>query len=137
MASWVLTSLCLLGIGILGYLLDWFQIRKVTKPLLARNQLTPTEFGNQFFGESSRKADIAAEVLQILARETPLDTRRLRRDDDLYQLKAFEFESLSSAVFWHELEKRFGLHIQDSSFKDLHTISQIVSYIETHTAETK
>jgi hypothetical protein len=83
-------KLALLGGGVAviggGVLLhEWSNRRRARRLLATRNALDPEAFRRAYFGESDRRALLAAQVREILAEHVPYSLDGLSPDDAFVQ----------------------------------------------------
>lgn len=96
------------------YLFIRHKKNKVSQQLASRPQLTPQEFGAIYFSENKLKKILAVEVREILSHHIPVSVDGLSPQDKFQeQLMMDTFDSLSSAQFIIELEKKYGISIRD------------------------
>jgi len=130
MLEWIIPIVGLVLLCFIGWFLDKLQIRKIAKLLVSRESLSSEEFGVRFFPESPSRAAIGTTVHRLLATETPLDVSRLSADDDLARMRVFAFDSQSDVAFLLKLEGTFKVKFKQEDTGHLHSIRDIVLYIE-------
>ena len=129
-------KLALLGGGVIviggGVLLhEWTNRRRAKRLLATRPVLDPTAFGRAYFGQSGRRATLAAQVREILAEHVPYKLDGLGPDDAFVRdLRMDELDSMSTVELVLSLEKRFGIDIPDEDAQGILTFRELVDYLE-------
>jgi acyl carrier protein len=126
-----------LGVGVLISvaltLQLWSQKRVARARLGRRPQLTPAEFGERYFSDSTRKGQMATTVRRILANHLDLPLDGILPEDGLVQdLRMDDFDSMSTVEFILEIEQVFGVEIPDGAAKDFRSLRDIVEYLDAH-----
>jgi len=118
------------------FLHGWINRRRATRQLRARPELDPTGFGRTYFGESERRARLAAQVRRVLAKHVPYGLEGLGPNDAFVQdLRMDELDSVSTVEFVVALEERFGITISDKDARSILTVRQLVDYLDARVPE--
>jgi acyl carrier protein len=134
-------KLGLLGGGVIviggGVLLhEWSNKRRAKRLLATRRALNSTAFGRTYFGESDRRASVAAEVREVLAEHVPYSLEGLAPDDAFVRdLRMDELDSMSTVELVLGLEQRFGIKIPDAEAQRILTFRELVDYLEQRVPE--
>ncbi|CUS34124.1 hypothetical protein COMA1_11527 [Candidatus Nitrospira nitrosa] len=112
---------------------------KLSRYFLSRPQLTHKEFGQAYFGESKSREILATKVRKILAQYIPVSIDGLSPEDKFQQhLMMDTFDSLSSAEFIVQLEKKFNISLRDDeALKPDLTFRQLVDHLALRLSEAK
>lgn len=134
--NWWETAAFVGSVAALGALGFHLHSRKITKQVSAvlctREQLTPDQFGECYFGEIPRRAALAKDVREMLASKLPYSLGGLTADDKIQEtLRLDAFDSLASAELVMELEDRFRIELRnDEAFQKDMTIRDLVEYLD-------
>jgi acyl carrier protein len=113
------------------WLHDWWNRRLAEKRLATRPQLTPGRFGQTYFGEQEARARLAGEVREILSHHVPYSLDGLQPADQfIAHLRMDELDSMATVEVVLELEKRYAIEIPDSDAEALHTVGELVDYLD-------
>ena len=124
----------LIGGGLLLH--EWSNRRRARRLLATRPALDPAGFGRAYFGESDRRALLAAEVRKVLAEHVPYGLEGLGPDDAFVRdLRMDELDSMSTAELVVGLEQRFGITIPDVDAQSILCFRQLVDYLEERVPE--
>jgi len=105
--------------------------RRVGRRLADRPQRDAREFGLAYFGESERRSRLAARVVEILQEKVKVPLDGVHPDDRLMEdLALDELDSPGSEELLMGLEKEFGIRIPDADAQALHTLRDIVEYLD-------
>ena len=77
------STVVLVGGGV--FLREWTNRRRARRLLATRPALDPAGFGRAYFGESDRRALLAAQVREVLAKHVPFSLEGLGPDDAFIQ----------------------------------------------------
>lgn len=130
-------KLVLLGGGVVviggGVLLhEWSNRRRAKRLLATRPALDPVAFGRTYFGESARRAWLAAQLREVLAEHVPYSLGGLGPNDAFVQdLRMDELDSMSTVELVVSFEQRFGIEIPDGDAQIILTFRQLMDYLET------
>ena len=130
-------KLALLGGGVIviggGVLLhEWSNRRRAKRLLGERPALDPAACGRTYFGESDRRAWLAAQLREVVAEHVSYRLDGLCPDDAFVQdLRMDELDSMSTVELVIGLEQRFGIEIPDADAQGILTFRQLVDYLET------
>ncbi len=125
----LVAALVVAGGGV--FLHDRLNRRKAVRLLASRPQLGGADFGRSYFGESPRRAALAAELRDILEHHVPFKLDGLSPDDALVRdLRMDELDSLSTVEFLLAVEARYGTKVPDSVAETLRTLRDLVDYLE-------
>jgi len=106
--------------------------RRAERLLQRRPALDPARFGQVYFGEA-RRAQLAAEVREILAEHVPYSLAGLAPDDAFVQdLRMDALDSMSTVEFALGVEEHFGIKIPDADAERILTFRQLLDYLDTH-----
>ena len=134
-------ELALLGGGVVvvggGVLLhEWSNRRRAERLLATRPPLDPGAFGQKHFGQSARRAMLAAQVREVLAGHVPYGLDGLGPDDAFVRdLRMDELDSMSTVELLLGLERRFGIDIPDEDAQKILTFRELVDYLESRVPE--
>jgi acyl carrier protein len=79
------------------------------------------------------RAEIAAQLRQILSRHIDVDLSRLSPDDKLVQdIRMDSLDSMSAVEFIVEVEQHFGSSIPDNTAERMQTLRDVVDYVAAH-----
>jgi acyl carrier protein len=107
--------------------------RRAERLLDGRPPLDPEAFGRAHFGESPRRAMLAAQVREVLAEHVPYALDGLAPDDAFVQdLRMDALDSLSTVEFALGLEERLGVKIADADAERIGTFRQLLDYLDQH-----
>ena len=119
------------------FLHDLLNRRRALRLLSSRPQLAPHEFGRSYFGESTKRAALAAELREILRHHVPFALDGLTPDDDLVRdLRMDALDSMAAVELLLEVEARLGIEVPDSVAENLRTLRDLVDYLEPRVAST-
>jgi acyl carrier protein len=123
------SGVALIGGGVLLH--EWTNRRRARRLLATRPALDPAGFGRTYFGESDRRALLAAQVREVLAEHVPYSLEGLGPDDAFVQdLRMDELDSMSTVELVLSLEQRFGIKIPDDDAQGILSFRQLVDYLE-------
>jgi len=138
MTNWqVAVVVLLVAIGAIGFEFNRRRWKRMVQTKLdSRPQLASDEFGETYFGETARRASIAKDLREILARHLPVSLDGLQPDDKFQEtLKMDVFDSLSTVEVVMEIEQRFEIALgNDEEVKPDITFRQLVDFVEARTA---
>lgn len=123
------------ALGALGFHFHARRIKKqVSAVLSTRSQLTSSQYGEKYFGETPTRSAIARDLREMLASKLPYPLAGLGPDDKIQEtLRMDSFDSLSSAELIMELEARFGIDLHNApAIQNDMTIRDLVDYVEYH-----
>jgi acyl carrier protein len=124
----------LIGGGVLLH--EWSNRRRARRLLATRPALDAAGFGRAYFGESDRRALLAAEVRKVLAEHVPYSLEGLGPDDAFVgDLRMDELDSMSTVELVVGLEQRFGITIPDEDAQGILSFRQLVDYLEKRVPE--
>jgi acyl carrier protein len=107
--------------------------RRAQRLLQGRPPLDPQAFGRAHFGESPRRAMLAAQVREVLAEHVPYALDGLGPDDAFVQdLRMDALDSMSTVEFTLGLEARLGVKIADADAERIRTFRQLLDYLDEH-----
>jgi len=107
--------------------------RGAERLLQGRPALDPAGFGQAYFGDSARRAQLAAEVREILAEQVPYSLAGLGSDDAFVQdLRMDALDSMSTVEFALGVEEHFGIKIPDADAERILTFRQLLDYLDGH-----
>ncbi len=107
--------------------------RRAQRLLQGRPPLDPEAFGRAHFGESPRRAMLAAQVREVLAEHVPYALEGLGPDDAFVQdLRMDALDSMSTVEFALGLEERLGVKIPDADAERILTFRQLLDYLDQH-----
>jgi acyl carrier protein len=110
---------------------DRWHRRIAQRRLAGRPELTPDEFGLEYFGARNSRAKVAAQVREILSHHVPYELEGLHpRDRFIEDMRMDELDSMSTVEVVVELEKHFGIEIPDSDAESLRTVGELVDYLD-------
>jgi len=119
----------LIGGGVVLH--EWSNRRLARRLLASRPALDPTAFGRAYFGESERRALLAAQVREVLAEHVPYSLEGLGPDDTFVEdLRMDELDSMSTLDLVLGLEQRFGIKIPDDDAQSILSFRGLVDYLE-------
>lgn len=117
------------GAGVLLY--ERHNRRRAQRLLQGRPALDAAGFGQAYFGESPRRAMLAARVREVLAEHVPYALEGLGPDDAFVQdLRMDALDSMSTVEFALGLEERFGIKIPDTDAERILTFRQLLDYLD-------
>jgi acyl carrier protein len=118
----------LIGGGVLLH--EWSNRRRAKRLLATRPALDAAGFGRAYFGESDRRALLAAELRKVLAEHVPYSLEGLGPDDAFVgDLRMDELDSMSTVELVVGLEQRFGITIPDEDAQGILSFRQLVDYL--------
>jgi hypothetical protein len=80
-------AIFVVGVGVIGFELNGRRLKRVVQNTLSsRPQLTSEEFGKAFFGETVKRASIAKELREIVAKQLPLSIDGLQPEDKFQEI---------------------------------------------------
>lgn len=127
-------AVIVIGGGVLLH--EWSNRRRASRLLGMRPALDPAAFGRAYFGESKRRAFLAAQIREVLAKHVPYGLEGLGPDDAFVQdLRMDELDSMSTVELVLSLEQRFRIKIPDVDAQGILTFRQLVDYLEKHVPE--
>ncbi len=105
--------------------------RRALALLAGRPQLDSSAFGQRYFGQTDRRAALAAQTRELLAKHVPFKLDGLAPGDAFVaDLRMDELDSLSTVEFLVDIEKQLGLKIPDADAQQIFTFGQLVEYLE-------
>jgi acyl carrier protein len=127
------------GVVVIGggvFLHEWSNRRRAKRLLATRPALDLAAFGRAYFGESARRALLAAQVRKVLAGHVPYGLEGLGPDDTFVRdLRMDELDSMSLVELVVDLEKRFAITIPDEDAQGIVSFRQLVDYLEKRVPE--
>lgn len=127
---WILTVAGILCLGLIQWLWDYLDIKRVQKQLSSRERVVYDDFGNHFFFPSATRVAIANQIHGLLAEETSVDISLLSADDDLAALRVFASDSGDADMFVIKIQKTFGITFEDDELERLRSLRDIVLLVE-------
>ena len=96
-----------------------------------REPLTTNEFYNKYYKQKEIPFHVVNGVKHILETELDADLSRLKNKDDFAQNLSFfwDFDSLADVAIVVSLEKYFSIKIEDSEAENMHTIDDIIYFV--------
>ena len=77
--------------------------------------------------------DTFEHISKLLAEQLDIDVEKITMDSDI--LEDFDADSLDIVDMIMNLEDEFGAEIPDEDVENLHTVGDVVRYIDEHCAE--
>ena len=110
--------------------------RRAEALLATRPSLNPGDFGRAYFPESERRASLASEVREVLAKHLPYALDGLAADDAFVEdLRMDELDSMSTVEFILALEDRLKVKIPDAVAGSIRTFRDLVDYLDQQAPE--
>jgi acyl carrier protein len=110
--------------------------RRLKSMLAAREPIPAWEFGSRHYTDSAR-AEIATFILHKIEEITGYDfTGALPSDRWTDDLHLDELDSLVSVEILHEVERRFGIAIDDAEATQVKTLGDLVELVSSKTNAT-
>ena len=75
--------------------------------------------------------DTFERIRELLAEQLDIDEEKITMDSNI--LEDFEADSLDVVDMVMSLEDEFGVEIPDEEIENLHTVGDVVSYVEDNT----
>src|SRR5574340_616045 len=99
--------------------------------LAGNPDLTPADFGSRYFGGSELRAQLAAELRDIMARHLPYQVGRVTPDDAFVEdLRMDALDSMATVEFVLDVEERFGIKIPDGDAESIRNLRELADYVE-------
>ncbi len=70
------------------------------------------------------------EVIKIISEVVEIPVKKIKLESDL--INDLELESLDLVNLISEFESRYNITVDDKDIKNLHTVSDIIDYINSH-----
>ena len=70
------------------------------------------------------------EVIKIISEVVEIPVKKIKLESDL--INDLELESLDLVNLISEFENRYNITVDDKDIKNLHTVSDIIDYINSH-----
>jgi acyl carrier protein len=105
--------------------------KRLEQAFEGREELSVESFYQKYFIDSGIDIKIINEVRDILEKQFDADFSRLSAEDDLSENLSFlwSFDSMADVEIVIELEKRFGITIEDKEAEDAKTVRDIIMLV--------
>lgn len=134
MEHWQITLVVLLAIfGGIAFELHRRRFKRLVQSKLdSRPYLTAEQFGRMYFGESTLRATMAADLRNIIAKHLPVSINGLHPDDKFQETLMMDmFDSMATVEIIMEIEERFGIKCgDDEEIRPDLSFRQLVDYVE-------
>ena len=77
--------------------------------------------------------EIFARIRKVLAEQLDVDPSKITMESDI--LHDFEADSLDVVDMIMTLEDEYGIEVPDEAIENMHTVGDVVHFIEAHTSE--
>lgn len=121
----------LVTVGGSVYLHEWINRRLAGRRLADHPSLDQMEFGHSYFGETERRARLAAELRGLVAQYVPYRLDRLYPDASFVaDLRMDQLDSLCLVQLANEIEGRYGIELSDADSQSIVTFRNLVDHLD-------
>ncbi|MBO2701883.1 acyl carrier protein [Shewanella algae] len=105
--------------------------KRLEKEFEGRKRLSAEDFYEEYFKNTDIEINIVSGVREIFEEQFDADFSRLSAEDDLSENLSFlwSWDSMADVEIVIELEKKFGIKIQDDEAEEAKTIRDIIMLV--------